>query len=78
MTDRALPYACAVSNRAATELIMHGEPKLAKQLATLNRAMCDFIHALHAEREASSTAQQIAYRARQLDALRILRDGTTP
>ena len=58
MTDRALPYACSVANRAIDVLSTHGEIELAGEVATINRATCDLVHALHREREAITTCSQ--------------------
>lgn len=73
MTDRTLPHACAVSNRAVTELLMHGENALAKELAGINRATCDLVHALHAAHEATTADALLSARNQASDAIARLR-----
>ncbi|HET6807220.1 MAG TPA: hypothetical protein VFH59_17425 [Frateuria sp.] len=58
MTDRLLPYACSVANRAINALATHGELELAGEVAHVNRATCDLVSAMHREHEATTTCAQ--------------------
>lgn len=75
MTDRLLPHACVIANRVIAELSLHGEQALADQLASVHRATCDMVAALHAEREAPTEALRSEARRRYNDAFRLLRTG---
>lgn len=77
MTDRALPYACSVANRAIDALATHGEAELAGEVANVNRATCDLVHALHREHEALTTCEQSQARLARRAAEAALRGGTT-
>ncbi|MGC1547439.1 MAG: hypothetical protein WA777_02825 [Rhodanobacter sp.] len=75
MTDRLLPHASAVANRAINELITHGEQQLADELAGVHRVTCDLVQAVHAEREAPTHSLQSDARSKLLRAEAHLRDG---
>jgi hypothetical protein len=70
-----LPHASAIANRAVTELIVRGEAKLARELATIHRAYLDLVHALHAEKEAPTRCLQAAAREKMQRAIDLLRGG---
>lgn len=73
MTDRTLPHARAVANRAVSALSAAGEQRLADDVAHVHRATCDLVQALNSAREATTyTALAEAQRA-AADALARLR-----
>lgn len=76
MTDRALPYACAVANRAIDALATQGNVALAGEVAVVNRATCDLVHALHREHEAITPAAQFEARQARQHAEAVLRGAT--
>lgn len=78
MTDRALPYACAVANRVVDTLAQHGDIDLAGEVAIVNRATCDLVHALHREQEATTHAEQSRARHDRLNAQVRLHTGVHP
>lgn len=75
MTDRTLPYACTVANRAIHALAAHGELELAGEVATVNRATCDLVHELHREHEALTANGQTHARFARRHAEATLRGG---
>lgn len=75
MSDRALPYACAVANRVVDALAEQGDIALAGEVAVVNRATCDLVHALHREHEATNDGDQALARRERARAEAHLRTG---
>jgi hypothetical protein len=76
MTDRAIPHASTVANAAVARLAALGEQELSDALATIHRATCDLVHAIHTEREAPTHSLQLDAREKAARALATLRYGT--
>lgn len=77
MTDRTLPHACMVANRAVAALNAAGERVLADDVARVHRATCDLVQALNRAREATTEAKHAEAQRHAADALARLR-GNSP